>query len=888
MRFHVNVNQFGRLILLVAVIASGISFIPSVQAQDQNQIDLRQFDLLSASSGWILLDGKLFRTSNAGGTWEEITPSLPSGAAMQDVQFIDPESGWVLFTTLNPAGGALFHLAHTADGGTTWTTRALSLFEPGEIASFAEKAGMGWFDAQTSWISVKQTSGSNFSIGTLFTTSDGGETWSRSALPVADKIIFDDPQTGWAVGGPTGDQIFNTQDAGATWQDASPDDIPENIQATAYSPVVSGVEGLLVTTSVGSENSLNVYRLDTSSGKWSPFGQVPLDTQPGLIGLSIIDSQNFVASIPDTKSIVRMTNGELNVLENKDGLSASIVALDMVSLDIGWAKSVDSSCVTASLFNDQTASITCSSTTRFLHTTDGGITWQSLVLPSGPPNTSAPSAFSNNRSTTLNTLSDLGNARVLIGQGFDQCEIPTLSQMQTWWGNSPYQAVNLYIGGSSRACNNLALTPTYVSQLSQLGWQFIPTWVGPQAPCTGFLTRMSSNPTTAYNQGVTQANLAVDKLADLGLTYPDETGSVVYYDIEYYGTDAACRSAVNAFMNGWVSQIHVRGNLAGIYASTLCNTGLSDFRTIANVPDVVWLASWYHNMGYGFYDPTASVWDYLSSCIPSTVWPNHQRIRQYEGPHYETWGNLILEIDSNVLDGVVAVPYVPRDPMRTAVPDLPKPRPVMKSQALTPTSLTTQFGTTSGSLASLGLLDQTGADDDTAAYISFQTPGSSSYSGYRSFYLPNDAQTKLVSTMLLQVNFKGSASSAQTWTWSVYDWSTKQWIKLGDTIGVNANQWQTLLFRIRYPWRYISSVGEIRIQLKSDNANGDAKIDYEALHITYLSIPTTPMPVLPIVTPRRPGISSAPMLPTRKPGILFARFPNKISSTGPNTIIVAS
>jgi hypothetical protein len=51
---------------------------------------------------------------------------------------------------------------------------------------------------------------------------------------------------------------------------------------------------------------------------------------------------------------------------------------------------------------------------------------------------------------------------------------------------------------------------------------------------------------------------------------------VVYYDIEYYGTNTACRQAVNAFMNGWVSQIRARGNLAGVYGSTLCNTGLSD------------------------------------------------------------------------------------------------------------------------------------------------------------------------------------------------------------------------------------------------------------------------------------------------------------------------
>ena len=62
----------------------------------------------------------------------------------------------------------------------------------------------------------------------------------------------------------------------------------------------------------------------------------------------MLEAQGFVTVIPGTKSIIRMTNGQLEVLENTDGLSASIVELDMISVEVGWAKSVDSSCVTAS------------------------------------------------------------------------------------------------------------------------------------------------------------------------------------------------------------------------------------------------------------------------------------------------------------------------------------------------------------------------------------------------------------------------------------------------------------------------------------------------------------------------------------------------------------
>ncbi len=180
----------------------------------------------------------------------------------------------------------------------------------------------------------------------------------------------------------------------------------------------------------------------------------------------------------------------------------------------------------------------------------------------------------------------------------------------------------------------------------------------------------------------------------------------------------------------------------------------------------------------------------------------------------------------------------------------------MKSQALTPVSLTTQAGTTSGSLSSLGLLDQSGAEDNPAAYVSFQTPNGV-YLGYQSFFLPADAQTRLISTALLQVNFKGPASSTQLWTWSIYDWNKDLWIKLGDSIGTTTGQWNSLLFRIPNPQRFLSR-HEVRIQLRSSNANGDAKMDYEALHITYLYLPAMPTSAVPVITPKRPGIFSAP------------------------------
>jgi hypothetical protein len=224
----------------------------------------------------------------------------------------------------------------------------------------------------------------------------------------------------------------------------------------------------------------------------------------------------------------------------------------MISLNTGWAKSVEASCDNASS-DRESAAVSCTSTTRLLQTENGGVTWQAIDLPDLDSRAAPLETATLSDPLTMNAVPASENTMTFIGQGFDRCQIPTIPQMQTWSQNSPYKTVNLYIGGSSRTCSNNVLSSSYIFQLYQQGWMFFPTWVGPQAPCTGYPNRISSDVAIAYTEGVNQANLAVDRLAELGLTGPEKTGSVVYYDIEHYGTNTACRDAVNSFMNGWVS-----------------------------------------------------------------------------------------------------------------------------------------------------------------------------------------------------------------------------------------------------------------------------------------------------------------------------------------------
>ncbi len=632
----------------------------SLQAQTGSTQAFRDFGMVSSTEGWILVGQKLYWTADNAASWSDITPALPDDATVYPASFLDARTGWLLWSSAAADGSLVLQIERTSDQGRHWEHALIHEFASGDPMAAVEGASMDWLDANTGWVSVRQQTGSNFSSGMAFHTTDGGQTWQRQAVPVGEPLHFVDSQVGWIAGGPAGDQLFKTQDSGDSWMEQSPPaGLPGGQGFTVYPPVFDSSEnGLLaVVAMAGNDFSLDLYFTQDGGQSWRQSSSLPLGSQVGRLPLSLLDGRDMVAAVPNSDRIIRMVDGDVSQVKNQDGMSAGIVDLKMLTPDTGWAKWYQADCTKQSAA-DGTKVASCSSTTRLIGTRDGGITWEPLGLPGNLPGTLAQDYKSSSSGLRQSQAPNVGKTLLSVGQGFDICEIPTLANLQTWWNFSPYTSVNLYIGGVSRGCPNSALNAAYISQMRAQGWTFIPTWVGPQAPCTNYTYRFSYDVNQAFIQGKDQAYFAAARLAEFGLAEADLTDSVVYYDLENYGTDLACREAVKAFVNGWVTHLHDFTNLAGVYGGTLCDTGLTNYLSIPNVPDVVWPARWYLPAGQGTYDPAASVWD-LGTCFPTTVWNSHQRIRQYAGDHFETWGGLRIpgSIDSNVLDGVVALPY---------------------------------------------------------------------------------------------------------------------------------------------------------------------------------------------------------------------------------------
>jgi hypothetical protein len=209
-----------------------------------------------------------------------------------------------------------------------------------------------------------------------------------------------------------------------------------------------------------------------------------------VVPLAVLDTSRSLLIVPQSDRLLSLSgNPATTNLVSQSEWVEGIKDLGMVTPTIGWASYGSGQCTTAPGQEGQEV-IRCTQETRLLRTRDGGQSWKPLL-----PGTDSVKATRDRIVVESVTISGkkpadesiTGQARgdqtaIFIGQGFDKCEIASPAQLQTWRAASPYRVVNLYIGGSSRSCANTALSAALLAQLNGQGWQFIPTWVGPQAP----------------------------------------------------------------------------------------------------------------------------------------------------------------------------------------------------------------------------------------------------------------------------------------------------------------------------------------------------------------------------------------------------------------------
>ncbi len=196
--------------------------------------------MVDANLGWSIgglgakVGDHVLTTTDGGNTWTDVTPPESAPAADQQKAatgyFLDANTAWVTYFINggNPVPAAPV-VWHTTDGGANWTAS-----HPLDVTGLSEiyvPSDLRFYGQATGWLLVHVGVGMNHDYVVIYRSEDGGTSWSRILDPFGDGGIqgcsknamkFTSPTRGWLTGDCNGVKagvlLFETNDAGATWQ----------------------------------------------------------------------------------------------------------------------------------------------------------------------------------------------------------------------------------------------------------------------------------------------------------------------------------------------------------------------------------------------------------------------------------------------------------------------------------------------------------------------------------------------------------------------------------------------------------------------------------------------------------------------------------------------
>ena len=158
---------------------------------------------------WASVGRRLAHSGDGGATWTMLPRSHVS-----DPSFADAMDGWAI-----RRAAATTAVVATDDGGVTWSAIASPCRRGAKIPLFVTRT-----TTDHGWVVCGGNPGAGSLLQTVWRTADGGTSWTRESHAVAPGPVgyrFLDDGHGWRWHYVFAD-LFRTTDAGATWHDLGP------------------------------------------------------------------------------------------------------------------------------------------------------------------------------------------------------------------------------------------------------------------------------------------------------------------------------------------------------------------------------------------------------------------------------------------------------------------------------------------------------------------------------------------------------------------------------------------------------------------------------------------------------------------------------------------